>query len=195
MIASFPIEFWIAVLFFINFFLVIFTFFLVRKINRINNRESVPPPIDSEDAEKSEYASASASKIISMLEPLVEESQKAAISFDKQVKEKKRLLKELNDALDSRVISINLLLSRADALQKKIQAEHKEAMESFALPVTNNLLPPSNPVLDQQNQIIKMYLNKTDIDTIARQLSIPKGEVQLVIDLKKKFLAMEKDNR
>lgn len=194
MIKSFSIELWIALLFFINFFLVIFTFFIVKKMNRMNNRESENQMIPEGD-QKSEYVSDSARKIINMLEPLVEESQKAAISFDKQVKEKKRLLKELNDALDSRVISINLLLSRADALQKKIQAEHKEAMESFALPPKNNLLAPSNPVLDQQNQIIQMYLNKTDIDTIARQLSIPKGEVQLVIELKKKFLAMEKDNR
>lgn len=194
MIESLSIEFWIAVLFFLNFFLVIFSFFIVRKMNRINTREP-EHQIVSESEEKSEYVSDSARKIISMLEPLVEESQKAAISFDKQVKEKKRLLKELNDALDSRIISINLLLSRADALQKKIQAEHKEAMESFVFPVKSNLLPPSNPVLDQQNQIIQMYLNKIDIDTIARQLAIPKGEVQLVIDLKNKFLAMEKDNR
>ncbi len=192
MIKSFSIEFWIAILFFINFFLVIFTFFIVRKMNRMSNGEVGQ---SSDDSGEDDVASASASEIINMLEPLVEESQKAAISFDKQVTEKKRLLKELNDALDSRVISINLLLSRADALQKKIQLNQSEAMESFALPQKNGLLPPSNPVLDQQNQIIKMYLNKVDIDTIARQLSIPKGEIQLVIDLKKKFLAMEKDNR
>jgi hypothetical protein len=31
-----------------------------------------------------------------------------------------------------------------------------------------------------------------DVDTIAERLSIPKGEVALVIDLKEKFIAMEK---
>ena len=58
-----------------------------------------------------------------------------------------------------------------------------------------NLASTSTGVIDQQNQIIEMYYQNFDIDTIAQRLSIPKGEVQLVIDLKKKFVAMEKNGK
>ncbi|MBU1340099.1 MAG: hypothetical protein KKE44_00390 [Proteobacteria bacterium] len=194
MIELFSIEFWIAILFLINFFLVIFLFFLVKKMNRLNFAEPVQPQLDDKK-EDAKQASRSAADIIEMLEPLVKESRKAAISFDEQIKEKKRLLKGLNDALDSRIISINLLLSRADALQKKLEQRQKQADQSVPLPDFSVLKFSSNVVLDQQNQIIELYNQGFDMNAIAQRLSIPKGEVQLVIDLKKKFIAMEKNNR
>jgi len=137
----------------------------------------------------SQYASESASNIIEMLEPLVKESRKTAISFDKQIKEKRRLIKELNEALDSRIISINLLLSRADTLQKKLETKQSQ-------PQNQQMLQASSiAVFDQQNQILEMYNQNYDINSIAQQLSIPKGEVQLVVDLKKRFVAMEQNSQ
>jgi len=200
MIESFSMEFWIVTLFIINFIFVVFLFLFVKKINRLNlsSSQGFEPNHNFEIGETnnkyrdgslghSDHASESAGAIIEMLEPLVKESKNSAISFDKQIKEKKRLIKELNDALDSRIISINLLLSRADALQKKIQEKQNKAQ--FA--TDNNPAPAL--VFDQQNQIIEMYNQNFDIDSIAQRLSIPKGEVQLVIDLKKRFAAMEKN--
>ena len=58
------------------------------------------------------------------------------------------------------------------------------------LPAAQNLDSPGN-VLDQQNSIIDMYNRGFDIDSIVSKLSMPKGEVKLVIDLKEKFKAME----
>jgi len=184
MIELFSLEFWIAILFIINFILVIFFFLFVKRVNQINLSDAHQNYHDNKQADMN-LASGSAADIIEMLEPLVKESKKAAISFDKQIKEKKRLIKELNDALDSRIISINLLLSRADALQKKLEERKNQY----------NLDSSPNAVLDQQNQIIAMYNQNFDIDSIAQKLSIPKGEVQLVIDLKKKFVEMEKNSR
>ena len=190
MIELFSIEFWIAILFIINFLFVIFLFLLVKKVNRQNLDQERTDQISFDESleyrlKHSEQPAQSAMDIIGMLEPLVKESHKSALSFDKQIKEKKRLIKELNDALDSRIISINLLLSRADALQKKIDEKQNKP----------NLNSSSVAVLDQQNQIIEMYNQSFDIDSIAQRLSIPKGEVQLVIDLKKRFVAMEKNVR
>jgi len=184
MIELFSLEFWIAILFIINFILVLFLFLFVKRVNRVNLSDAHQNYHDNKQVDTS-LASGSAADIIEMLEPLVSESKKAAISFDKQIKEKKRLIKELNDALDSRIISINLLLSRADALQKKLEERKNQY----------NLDSSPNAVLDQQNQIIAMYNQNFDIDSIAQKLSIPKGEVQLVIDLKKKFVEMEKNSR
>ena len=53
----------------------------------------------------------------------------------------------------------------------------------------------ASTVFDQQNQIIDMYNQNFDVDSISKKLSIPKGEVLLVVDLKKKFVAMEKNGR
>jgi len=194
MIELFSLEFWIAVLFIINFILVFFLFLFVKKLNHLNLSEP-DQKYDDDAREDVITASGSATDIIEMLEPLVTESRKAALSFDEQIKEKKRLLKELNDALDSRIISINLLLSRADALQNKLEERQNQARQSFPLPNDFNLKSSSETVIDQQNQIIKMYNQNFDIDAIAQRLLIPKGEVQLVIDLKKKFIAMEKNSR
>jgi hypothetical protein len=151
--------------------------------------------LDHDGREDATLVSGSAADIIEMLEPLVEESRKAAISFDQQIKEKKRLVKELNDALDSRIISINRSLSRADALQKKLEKAPPLVNSSSPLPNTISFNASSNAMLDHQHQIIEMYNQQFDIDSIAQRLSIPKGEVQLVIELKKKFVAMEKNNR
>ncbi len=192
MIELFSIEFWIAILFTINFFLVMVVFLLVKRINQFNLGRSPQIQVDSStDDDDGEAVSQSASDIIALLEPLVRESRKAAISFDTQIKEKKRLLKGLNDALDSRIISINLLLSRADAMQQKM--EKKQMVMNQPMPASNPtyLNTSSDIMINQQSQIIELHSNQYDVDTIAEKLSIPKGEVQLVIDLKKKFMAME----
>ncbi len=190
MIELFSIEFWMAILFTINFFLVIVVFLLVKRINHFNLGRSSQIQTDSE-ADDGEAVSQSASDIIALLEPLVKESRKAAISFDTQIKEKKRLLKGLNDALDSRIISINLLLSRADAMQQKM--EKRQMIMNQPMPASNSshLNLSSDIMINQQSQIIELHSNQYDVDAIAEKLSIPKGEVQLVIDLKKKFMAME----
>ena len=194
MMELFSIQFWIIILFFINFFLAIFIFVLMKKINRLKLAEP-EQAFYGKGQDDVEFASGSASEIIEMLEPLVEESRKAAISFNKQIKEKKRLLKGLNDALDSRIININLLLSRADALQKKLEEKQAMAGQTFSQSRESHFNPSPGVVFNQQNQILEMYDQNFDIDAIAQRLAVPKGEVQLVIDLKKKFIAMEKNSR
>ena len=194
MMELFSIQFWIVILFFINFFLAIFIFVLMKKINRLKLAEP-EQAFYGKGQDDVEFASGSASEIIEMLEPLVEESRKAAISFNKQIKEKKRLLKGLNDALDSRIININLLLSRADALQKKLEEKQAMAGQTFSQSRESHFNPSPGVVFNQQNQILEMYDQNFDIDAIAQRLAVPKGEVQLVIDLKKKFIAMEKNSR
>ncbi len=185
MIELFSIEFWIATLFLINFIFIIFLFLLVKKVNQLNSGDLFHGHGD-DNQEGIGNISGSAVDIIEIIEPLVKESKKVALTFDEQIKEKKRLIKELNDALDSRIISINLLLSRADALQKKM--EEKQDRSRFQS-------SSASTVFDQQNQIIDMYNQNIDVDSIAQKLSIPKGEVLLVIDLKKKFVALEKSGK
>ncbi len=198
MMALFSNDFWIAILFFISFFLILFLFVLVKKINRLNlglaeYRQG------NDESQEDVHISKTASRIIEKIEPFMQEAGRTADVFDAQIKEKKRLLKELNDALDNRIININLLLSRAQTRQKKILEQHTAMIQSSGAfhrgpvnAVPNNF--SADTIFDQQRQIIQMYNQQMDTDTIAQRLSIPRGEVKLVIDLKKKFLEMEKNN-
>ncbi|MCM2284547.1 MAG: hypothetical protein NDI81_07180 [Desulfobacula sp.] len=195
MIKLFSVEFWVAILFFINFSLVLFVFILIRKMNGFLTEQAFQATFEKE-REENDPVSDTASDIMDMLEPLVKDSREAAIQFDEQIKDKKRLIKSLNDALDSRIININLLLSRADAMQKKIEERQAESGRILADLSRDGAVEVSAGTLEnQQHQILKMYHQNYDIDTIAQELSIPRGEVQLVVDLKKKFLEMEKNSR
>ncbi|MCP4020503.1 MAG: hypothetical protein GY729_01555 [Desulfobacteraceae bacterium] len=194
MITIFSIEFWIAVQLVIDFVLIVLLFLFVRRVNRINKYTSFTDSKENQpDGEFAENAAATANDIINMLEPLVVESKNAALSFDEQINEKKRLTKELNDALDSRIISINILLSRADSLLKKLEDRQKSIENTAPLTRFSNASLQQDTIIDQQNKIIALFNQGLDADSIASQLSAPKGEVQLVIDLKKKFIAMEQD--
>lgn len=191
------LEFLIAVLFIIDVFIVVLLFLLAKRINQRVNQMSLGQMNLGQmkiaaDMPGENPALESAREILDLLEPLVTESRKAAASFDEQIREKRKLSKDLNDALDTRIISINLLLSRADSLQKKL--EDRQVTIQQAVPGLSPAISPSREsnVLDQQNQIIDLYHQRENVDTIAEKLSIPKGEVQLVIDLKEKFIAMEK---
>ena len=189
--------------------MVIFLFSLAKRINRmtdeqnahaVRDREQVQAGREQELAqENGQTAVRSASEVLGMLEPLVRESRRTALKFDEQIKEKRRLLKGLNEALDDRIIHINLLLSRAETRQKKLEQNREPLPETTVSqgpvqqpPVNMSLAP--EPVWDQQQEILKMFEQNCDIDTIARQLSVPKGEVKMVVDLKKKFLEMEKNH-
>jgi hypothetical protein len=195
MIKLWSVEFWVVILFFINFSLVLFVLMLIRKMNRFLAGQAFQAAFEKE-REENDPVSDTASDIMDMLEPLVKDSRDAAIQFDEQIKDKKRLIKSLNDALDSRIININLLLSRSDAMQKKIEERQAESGRILAdLSREETVEVPAGTVENQQHQILKMYRQNYDIDTIAQELSIPRGEVQLVVDLKKKFLEMEKNSR
>ncbi len=194
MIELVSMEFLVAVLFIVDLFLIFLLILFVKRVNgiRLNqaNLTEAAQSIDlSQEADRA--AMASARDVKELLEPMVAASKDAAMEFDQLIREKKKISKDLNEALDSKIISINLLLSRASSLQRRLEEQQYQIRHSQP-----DLSPPpitkkETDILDQQNQIIDLYYQKMDIDTIAERLSIPKGEVQLVIDLKEKFVAME----
>ncbi len=202
------LELWMGVQLIIDLLFVILLFVFVRRFNREGGSDSemLQQNYEAEklrdaanvELEKSALAS---QNIMDELEPLVRGAQEAATSFDTQIKEKKRLIKGLNDTLDSRIISINLLLSRAEVFLKSQSPQSFNGIFSF-----ENILGDQRPrenyetqgynkrpdVFDQQKNIIEWYSKGIDAETIASRLSMPRGEVDLVINLKKKFIKMEK---
>ena len=184
------IEFWVALSFIFILFIIVLLILFVKRVNRMQvlfgKRETArqEPP----------NATAPAKEVLALLEPLVEESRLVADSFGEQIREKRKISKDLNDALDARIISINLLLTRASKVLKELEEQQERIRQTSSMvdaarpPVQNNF-----NVLDQQNQIIDLYYRKEKVQNIAEKLSIPEREVQLVVDLKEKFVAMEKD--
>ncbi len=188
MIELFSFEFWIGIQFIIDLFIILCFLIFVKRVARMkeSNHSTGNSRIAQESTEEA------ANEIIEMLEPFVKESKATADSFDRQIKEKRKLINELNESLDSRIISINLLISRAEAAKEDLRNLKIEVARQPIQPLpaiqSQNL---NSNVLDQQNSIIDMYNNGFDLDSIVSKLSMPKGEVKLVIDLKEKFRAME----
>jgi len=122
----------------------------------------------------------SARKIVAMMEPLLNEAESSARIFESQIMEKNKLIRELNDKLDSRIISLNLLLNRADAyLSRSLSQDRHEII-------------PAEGIYDTQEAILSLYQKGMGPQDIATELSVSHQEVDLVISLKKKFIAMEK---
>lgn len=186
----FSLEFLVAVLFIIDLFLFFLVFLIVKRVNRPARPDNETARTEVSGAGIQESAFDSAAEVLALLEPLVKESNEAAVAFEDLIREKKKITKDLNEALDSRIISINLLLSRAANMQRQMEADQHRLRQSMtAMPAPRPAVREPD-IIDQQNQILDLYARHMDVDTIAEQLSIPKGEVQLVVDLKEKFMAM-----
>ncbi|MBF0199877.1 MAG: hypothetical protein HQK66_00920 [Desulfamplus sp.] len=247
MMRLFSIEFWIVLHLFIELILVVIVWALVRKLKKTYSHPAwkkgffndMAASIYDETLSKLEHETdaladksavqmvdRAAQDIIELLDPLVKGAESAASSFDSQIKEKKRLIHELNESLDSRIISINLLLSRAEVLlngQERFRYPRSDGASSnlpsdgvssklpssgnigfsgvqsisglkerdFAMRQTSMGNPFEDDVFDQQRKIVELYQRGMDAGEIASKLSMPQGEVQLVINLKEKFIKME----
>ncbi|MBL7179786.1 MAG: hypothetical protein ISS67_07970 [Desulfobacterales bacterium] len=111
---------------------------------------------------------------LKIFESVLADAEKTAAQFNQQLEEKNHLINKLNKQMDKKIMSINVLLNRADALLSN-HLHSADAQDQRVLP--NN----------QEKKIIKLAEEGYDLETIADTLSIPKGEVMLVLDLKKKI--------
>ena len=153
----FSVEFWVVIQVLIDLILVVIILYLLQHIKKI-----LQSSISKDAAEKT----------INMLEPLLKEADTAAKTFEKQLKEKSQLMERLNENIDSRVISLNLLLNRAELqLRKDCMVTRQETDKAY----------------DHQESIFHLHMKGYDSEAIARKLSLPKGEIDLVIDLKNKL--------
>nr|WP_321402434.1 hypothetical protein [uncultured Desulfobacter sp.] len=196
MMLKVPTDFLVVLSLIIDFFLIFLLFLFIR---RANSLQRTPNPGQANDlgdivAQTREKAQIVAKEVLTetaeMIEPILEASKEAAVEFERLVQEKQALTRKLDKSMDSKIISINLLLSRASTLFSQLENQHNSLLTPQAKGAV--LFHKETDVLDQQQRILDLYYQKMDVDTIAERLSIPKGEVALVIDLKEKFIAMEK---
>ncbi len=192
MIGLFSIEFWIGVQLIVDFIFVLLLFGLVRQFKKNGKSGINIDDFDDKSYIPRDKTIKTANEIMEILEPLVHESKAAAKIFDQQIKEKKNIMQKLNDALDSRIISINLLLSRAETLFEKLQKKNLQAMETYPdFNSKKSFNHSHDDVIDQQKKILELYAMGSSVESIASKLAMPEGEVNLVVSLKEKFLKME----
>lgn len=207
----FSLEFWMGIQLIIDLLFLVLLFGFVRRLNREGQGNNQMSQQDDDEAVKKdeglaemrsaallavERATGASRNIMDRLEPLVRGAEEAGTTFEKQIADKRRLIKSLNEALDSKIISINLLLSRAEMLLNSQNLQSLNAPASFDSRSWEHQERTGYgkypDVFDQQKNIIEWYSRGVDIETIASKLSMPRGEVELVINLKKKFREMEK---
>ena len=162
--SMFNIKFWVAFQMAVDVVMVFLVVYFLRSLRSGSSRNATKE---------------TGTRIIQMLEPLIRDAESTAKSFEKQLKEKKRLISHLNESLDGRIISLNLLLNRTDAV--------------FASDFRGSASGDRKHVFDQQEAILEQFNKGHDAATTAQTLSIPKNEVEMVYDLKQKFLALEQD--
>ncbi len=186
-----PIDFWVTILFIVDFFVILLLILFAGRVKRLHSQNRLSADsLKALDEEK--RAMAASRDVLELLEPLVEESRMTAIRFEDQIKEKRKISKNLNEVLDARIISINLLLNRATKVLGNLENQQERIRRTSSLvEAAQTGTTGSFNVIDHQNRIIDLYYQKESVDDISSKLSIPKREVQLVVDLKEKLLAME----
>jgi hypothetical protein len=159
----FTVKFWVAFQMVIDLVLVLLVVYFLRFF-----RTALPKDASGEAVKR----------VIGMLEPLLKEADATAKAFERQLKEKNRIIQQLNERLDSRIISLNLLLNRAETCQKSGEVSGVQA---------------HSDVYDQQKAIVDLFNRGHDAKAVAGKLALPKREVEMVFNLKRKFLKIEQD--
>jgi hypothetical protein len=114
-------------------------------------------------------------KAVTILESLLTDADKLAQQFDDQLEEKHRLIKKLNEQLDSRINGLTMLLQRTDTmLSSPLQgvADSQGTLHSLNT---------------QAQEIMGLANSGYGLKEIAERLSIPKEEVKLILDLREKL--------
>ncbi len=151
------IELWVAFQMLIDLVLVVLILYLLSNLKSGIKR----------DVSKEAYEN-----VVGLIEPLLKEAETSSNAFERQLKDKNRIINDLNEKLDRRIISLNLLLSRAEKY-------HSSFIKELSRTKTH--------ANGRKETILKMYEFGETTDAISKKLSMPKGEVELVVDLKKSF--------
>jgi len=110
---------------------------------------------------------------LKLYEALLADANNMSLKFNEMLQEKK-IVKTLSAHLEKKVKSINSMLNRTDALLIKNRIGNQDACDKDSFK-------------NHQEEIVQLAKEGFDLDYIADYLSVPKEEVMLVLDLKKRI--------
>lgn len=151
----------ILVLIATDFFIIFAFIFITRRLKSFNSRESFD-------------------RQIKIFESMLADADKVSDSLRKELEEKRQTIKKLNQKLDTRIVSLKVLLKRADAMQDSKRSQ--PADNAGAAGGSDEI---SSLAETREKQIIKMARKGYHIEKIAGSLSIPREEVKFIMDLHK----------
>ncbi len=169
MMFQLSVEFWLIIQIVLDLCLVILFIYFVRQVRTMSANLG------------SSIGSQKTKEITNTLESVLNDAKEVAGQFEVQLNEKKLIAKRLNEQLDSRIISLNLLLNRAEV-----------RLEPNGIAVDGNNKSYKD-ARHLQQEIIAFSEQGDNPEKIADRLGVIKGEVELVLDLKKKFQDIGQD--
>ena len=110
---------------------------------------------------------------MAVFESLLEDADRMSLQIKNSMIEKQQLLKAFDEKFEKRIAHLNELLNKADRAMASPEPAFSEPRRS----------PPSDA--SQENKILHMFQQGLALEEIAEQLSIPRGKVKLVLELKK----------
>ncbi|MFW6146925.1 MAG: DUF6115 domain-containing protein [Thermodesulfobacteriota bacterium] len=112
-------------------------------------------------------------KRVRLFESVLKEADTTSQKFNELLEDKHKLIRNLNEQLDKRILSLNVLCNRAEALLSKGRRQEQ-------------LNTDTNAQDSVREEILEFAEQGYETEHIAKKLSIPKGEVKLVLDMKRK---------
>lgn len=109
---------------------------------------------------------------------LLADADKMTRQFDRQLAEKKRLIKTLNTKLEEKAVNMSVLLNRAESIGATAMIHTDHAGEPRVLS-------------RRERDVMRLAAKGHGPQDIAGALSIPKEEVKLVLKLQQKVAAMD----
>ena len=122
--------------------------------------------------------SSSLNSKLKMYESFLTDADKTSVIFKGMLQEKKDIIKKLDEQLEKKIKSLNTLLNRTDELLFK----HRQSNQDDYV---------QDSLKNHTKKIIELAKEGFGIDYIAESLAIPKEEVMLVLDLKKKISQLD----
>jgi len=113
----------------------------------------------------------SLNKRLKLYESMLSDASRTSEQFKKQLDEKKHMIKMINQNMEERITSLNVMLNRTDAL-----LFHNRQYDNMDMDSLDN----------QKKEILKLEKKGHSSEQIADVLSIPRETVMLVLDIKKK---------
>ena len=122
--------------------------------------------------------SSSLNSKLKIYESFLKDADNISVKFKEMLKEKKDIINKLNEQLEKRIKNLNTLLNRADALLFK----HRQSNQDVHV---------QDSLTNHTKKIVELAKEGFDLDYISETLVIPKEEVMLVLDLKKKISPLD----
>lgn len=153
------IHFWVLLQLIVDLLLVLLMLYFVRTVKTSVAREAARGAFD---------------RAAGNIEPLLRQAEEAADRFDALLEEKRRIVRDLNEALDRRVVGLNLILERTRAMEAGAERE------------------TAGRVHDQVADMFELADRGSAPEEIAQKTGLPKGEVRLALDLRSKLKQYQK---